>query len=299
MRASLVVNPHSGGGKRLDRLAQAVDRLRHFGWEVSAAETDGQGRAGELARAAVEEGWDVVVACGGDGTTNEVIQPLVGSRVSLGVIPLGTANVFARQAGIPLDPVAAANVLAEGRARQLDVGVAAGRYFLLWLGMGFDAEVVRMMERNQGAKKRWGIIAFVVAALWQALKYRPYRARVRVNRETTYRDILLLLACNARTYALLDVARRARMDDGKLDVLLFEGRDALDTLGHAARALLGRHYDGRRLEYWQTRELVLRGTRAMPAQVDGEPLDGPVERIGVVPGGLWVILPNGLSSRAR
>ena len=124
------MNPCSGGGRKLHRLAEAIESLRSLGWEVSRAESRARGDGTPLAQAAVAEGWDMVIACGGDGTTNEVIQPLVGTRVALGVIPLGTSNVFARQEGIPLDPVGAASVLATGTPREVDVGVADGRYFL-------------------------------------------------------------------------------------------------------------------------------------------------------------------------
>ena len=130
MRAFFIVNPCSGGGRKLHRLAEAIESLRSLGWEVSRAESRARGDGTPLAQSAVAEGWDMVIACGGDGTTNEVIQPLVGTRVALGVIPLGTSNVFARQEGIPLDPVGAASVLATGTPREVDVGVADGRYFL-------------------------------------------------------------------------------------------------------------------------------------------------------------------------
>src|SRR5204862_2762992 len=130
--------------------------LRDYGWNVELRLTQGAGDARRLAREAVEQHIDVVIAAGGDGTINEVIQELAGSETALGVLPFGTVNVWARETNIPLDNTSACAVLLHGETRRIDLGKVNDRYFLLMVGIGLDAVIAQAVEKKP--IKRLGVL---------------------------------------------------------------------------------------------------------------------------------------------
>ena len=165
-------------GRRLLLIANGkAQNVTPYGREVIAkalsaefdfhqVQTGRPGHAISLARSAAEEGVDIVVAHGGDGTVNEVANGLAGTETAMGILPGGLANVFARSLGIPEDAVEAAGMLLErigsgAPARQVPLGKIDDRYFVANAGVGFDATIVRQVERRQGAKKRGGELFFV------------------------------------------------------------------------------------------------------------------------------------------
>src|SRR5579862_1748915 len=156
VRATLIYNPIAGHGGSLAELEAARDVLAARGWLVRLEATAGPGAATALAGDAVERGDDVVIVAGGDGTINEAIQALAGTTVALGVLPVGTVNVWAREIGLPAHPVAAAALLADGDSRTIDLGRAGERLFLLMAGAGFDGAVTGLVEsRLKRAMGRW------------------------------------------------------------------------------------------------------------------------------------------------
>ncbi len=144
MELAFIVNPTAGGGRARQRWARVEAELRQRNVRWQTFFTEGVGHATTLARAAAAEGYDAVVAVGGDGTLNEVVNGAVGSDVSVGLIPLGTGVDFSRTTLLPRDPVAALDVVLAGRVRRVDVGVVNGRYFCNVAGTGFDANGARI-----------------------------------------------------------------------------------------------------------------------------------------------------------
>jgi len=176
----IVFNPAAGQGRRR-RLDRALAMLRRLGCPYRLAETTRPGHAEALARAAARDGTAVVVAAGGDGTIAEVAGGLAGSRAALGVLPLGTANVFAWELGIPILPEAAAAGLAAGRESGVYPGIArfadgSSRLFVQMLGAGFDAAVVAHLDI--GLKQRIGRGAYAWQAMRQLSRYRFPALRV-------------------------------------------------------------------------------------------------------------------------
>src|SRR6266568_1670274 len=145
--AVVITNPRSGSYFLYTRqIEELVASLRGAGWRIELRLTQAAGDALNIAREAVEEKVDIVIAAGGDGTINEVIQELVGSETALGVLPLGTVNVWAREMHIPLNIAGARDVLVHGQTRHVDLGRAKGRYFLLMAGVGLDGELTHAVE---------------------------------------------------------------------------------------------------------------------------------------------------------
>src|SRR5487761_1954256 len=157
-RMLVIVNPYASTVS--DRLRNLVVYALQGRFEVDAVDTEARGHATELCREAAHEGYDVVVAFGGDGTVNEAANGLLGSPTPLCALPGGSANVFAKMLGIPGDPVdATEHLLAMAdhwRPRQVDLGVVNGRCFTFSSGLGLDASVVERVDANPRLKARCG-----------------------------------------------------------------------------------------------------------------------------------------------
>ena len=175
-RCSIIRNPASRRQAKPARLEAAIEILRDAGWTVTVTTTSHAGQATQLAREAAANNTDVVIANGGDGTINEIVNGLAGSNTALAVIPGGTANVWAHESRIPKDPAKAVRIVLEGDRRRVDLGVANGRYFLLMAGIGLDAAIIPRV--NPWLKRRTGALAYILTGLLTALRTKPWPARV-------------------------------------------------------------------------------------------------------------------------
>src|SRR6266478_6582736 len=157
--AVIIANPASGVAgfpHQTHSFDETLVFLRNQGWKAELWYTQSAGDGEQLARKAVKQQVNLVIAAGGDGTINEIIQGLAGSETALGVLPNGTINVWARELGIPLDEAGARAVLVNGRTHHVDLGCVNGRYFLLMVGIGLDGEVIQAVERKP--LKRLGML---------------------------------------------------------------------------------------------------------------------------------------------
>ncbi len=291
-----LVNPIARGAPPLEVLRLAAAWLEAEGWQTGFVATQRKGDAVEVAREASASGCDVVIACGGDGTVNEVANGLAGSGTALAVVRGGTANVWAKEAGIPKEPLAAVRLLKDGRRRQVDLGIvesATGesRYFLLMAGVGVDGHVVAHVPEE--LKHRFGAAVFLAYALVGGARFRPERASLDFDGESDEVDLLWLLAGNTRSYGgLINITHRAVADDGLLDVYAFTGRSAARKLGMWLRVLARRQDEGGGIVYRRARDIRLSTPAAMEGQVDGEALDFVPVAIRVAPRALTVVVPD-------
>ena len=143
MKTALVVNPVAGQGRSKKILSKVKPRLEAAGFELEVRLTEQEGQAAQLANQAKKEGTHAVIAIGGDETVSEIINGIAGSKVLFGLIPSGTADVFAHEIGIPTHrPLAACDIIIQGKTKKIDLGKTASSYFVLMAGIGFDAQVV-------------------------------------------------------------------------------------------------------------------------------------------------------------
>jgi YegS/Rv2252/BmrU family lipid kinase len=269
----------------------AVDLLHGYSWEVEVASTAYAGHATHLARQA-RATRDIVIAAGGDGTLNEVINGVVGSEVAVGVLPLGTANVWAREVGIPARPLAAAKVLLTGERRRVDVGLAGDRHFLLMAGIGFDAAVVAAMPAR--SKRRFGALAFVLRGAWAAARERRWHARIRAPEGDLELDATWIIAGNTRLYGgVARISGAASVVDGRLDLVVFGRGGLFARAGWSLAAIPGRHSRLRQVTYRQLAAFRLETDTPHPVQVDGEPAGWTPLDFRCVPAALAVIIPRG------
>jgi YegS/Rv2252/BmrU family lipid kinase len=267
--------------------------LRVAGWDAVISATERAGHATEVAREAADQLVDVVVANGGDGTINEVVNGLAGSQTALAVLPGGTANVWAKEIHVPKDPAKAIRIAATGDRRRIDLGVANGRYFLLMAGIGLDAEIIPRV--NPWLKRRAGALAYVIAGLTTAVRTRPWDVRLRIDGEEHETPLYWMLAGNTRNYGgLVHITHRARTDDGLTDVALMR-RGGLHLLPDGIRVLLRRHERSPNVMYTQAKELVIEAA-GLPVQLDGERCMETPLRVTTAAQALTVIVPAGLRS---
>src|SRR5215471_565143 len=178
--AAIIANPTSGSyTHHAAHLAEVVAFLQQHGWNVALRLTEAAGDARRLAREAVKQQAEVVIAAGGDGTINEVIQELAGTQTALGVLPIGTVNDWAREIGIPLEVKGARAILVHGRTRHIDLGCVNEHYFLLMAGIGLDGAITHTVERHP--LKRLGVVGYLLASIWYGMRYRSFVTSVISN----------------------------------------------------------------------------------------------------------------------
>lgn len=294
-RAHLILK---GPAAQDERVRQAVAAERAAGHELTVSVTYEAGDATRFAQAAARNGVDRVVAGGGDGTLNEVARGLLalpeGERPPLGILPLGTANDFARTCAVPLDlPAAALRQALTAPARPVDVGVIDGEPFLNAASFGVGAQIVR--ETPQGLKSVLGGAAYSVSGLGTLARTDGFAVEITSERFSWTGRALVVAIANARTagggYAL---APRALLDDGLFDVLVVpEGGWADYARAMAEFGTEESLTEAQVLVRGQARALRLRCADGIPLNLDGEPRDGTEFEVTLVHHALRVPLGPG------
>ncbi|MFN3929522.1 MAG: diacylglycerol/lipid kinase family protein, partial [Thermoflexus sp.] len=273
----IIYNPAAGPRDMLREIQAVAHRWERQGWSVLMRVTESPGMATDFAHEAALKGFDWVIAAGGDGTVNEVANGLVGMPTALGVLPVGTGNVWARQLGLPVYPLVhpiriqiAAHLLEAAREHVIDVGRANGRYFLLWAGIGLDAQVARHMEPRTRNAKRLGAIAYLIAAAMIAKDFPAMRATVIVDgRRRVKGRTLVVLVANAQLYGgLVRIAPQAVLDDGYLNVCVFRGMGLPWAIRHFFNVFGGRHLRDPAVKFFVGRRVIVETHPIVPVQVD-------------------------------
>jgi diacylglycerol kinase (ATP) len=274
--AVLISNPNAGrGGERRAReIAHFCESLRRHGVEVEAFDTEGPNDAARLASQLARDGGmrDVIVS-GGDGTINEALQGLMGTRARLAVWPRGTANVLARELKLPFDAEQAAALIARGHARPVHVGRATDettgeqRYFFLMAGIGLDASVVERVRPRM--KRRIGEAAFWYSGLGHLAHWQPTPFEVEVDGQS-FPATFAAIGKAAHYGGNLAITPRARMEEPEFEICIVDSKSRLRflrLLSHAIRPR-GVAEDTRGVRFLRTRRARVTGD--VRVQIDGE-----------------------------
>src|SRR5437870_4759731 len=290
--AVVIVNPASGSYFHYARqIEETLVYLRRSGWSVELRLTNEAGETRQQAREAVARQVNVVIAAGGDGTINEVIQELAGSETALGVLPFGTVNVWAREMNIPLDANGAREVLLNGEKRCVDLGMVNERYFLLMAGIGFDADVAHAVEKKP--MKRLGVLGYLLVGTWLGLGYESFRVYLTINGRMKKKNALQIVVGNTQLYAgAIKYTWQAKCDDGLLDVCVVRRRSMLGRLMVVWDFLFHRDQRQQWVSYERCKTLEVHTRKPVAIQVDGDPAGYTPARITIVPGALKVIVPR-------
>jgi len=291
MNATLIFNPTAGRGKPTEagRIVRALSDY-DIGSEIVLTRKAGDGTA--LARKAAEEGCELVIAAGGDGTVNDVVNGLAGTSTRLGILPLGTVNVLARELGIPLDPQQAIRTIAEGAVKRIDLGRANDRYFTIMAGFGFDAQVCANVFLP--LKNIVGLPAYVLAGLGALAKYRATNITLEMPNGNYSGKAFQVVIANSSTYALdLKLTPRASPDDGLLDVCIFE-RPITNRMGfirQVAEVLVNRHLHHKAVRRFRTPSVTVKSDPGVMVQLDGDAFETTPMEVSILPRALPVIVP--------
>ncbi len=289
-RIGIIVNPIAGTLPLTPLLVQwLVELLKEEGFTPEVQPTRYAGHAHRLA-ASLAQNQDLVIAVGGDGTVNEVARGLMGSAVPLAVVPVGTANVLAKELRLPRDIPELADVIARGKVKQMDMGKADGRYFVLFGSVGFDARVTAELKRIRSGHISY--LDYLVPLMRAFNSYIPHRFEVRVDGKLASRQACHLVIGNIRSYGgPLEITSRAKPDDGLLDVCIFLGARKRDVVRYVLSSIVRMHLEQSDVLYHVGRVIELQGARNAPCQLDGD-FRGPTPtRFEVVPRALKVIVP--------
>ena len=311
-RVALIHNPQSGQSlfPRDKALARAMDILRDTGVEADALETDGPGSARNLARAAMRNGYDTVLACGGDGTVHETLQALVGSEVALGVVPLGTANALAQDLGLGTSPVDAVRRLLTATPTPVPVGRIFYRdknglerscFFTVAAGIGADALLMASMDA--GLKRRFGYVLYLIEAtrIWATNPFPLFNAMFSMSGsgETRKADISQLLAVRVRSFGgvLGTLAPGATLRNDTLSLITFKTRSRFRYLRFLLAVVAGRQTFSNDVELLEATSVECQtrngSKHTIYVEADGEVLGALPARMDVAPQMLTLLIPPG------
>lgn len=248
------------------------------------------GSASHMARRAAEGGADVVAAAGGDGTVGEVVNGLIGSPAALAVLPMGTGNDFARSLGIGNDLNIAAEALAYGNRRRVDVGKCNDGYFINVAGCGFDAEVAWAV--NHGFRRLRGTAAYLAGVLKTLASFRPFELSLQVD-GTEYRTKAMLVAvANAQMYGGgMKVAPNADFADGLFDVVVVRDMSKLAFLRAFPNVFKGTHITHPRVAVYRGRSVRIAADRPVQVLADGEEVGQTPATFDLVERAIDVMVP--------
>jgi diacylglycerol kinase (ATP) len=236
---------------------------------------------------AVRAGCDLVVAAGGDGTIAVVATELLGTETALGVLPLGSIMNIPRMLGLPRQLPAAAAVLAAGAVRTIDVGEARGRPFFEAGSVGMNAAMFR-----EARKWEEGDRASVLRTIWVALRYRPARMRVELDdRIVQTRGLTIVVSNGPYTGAGMTIAPRARLDDGRFDVRVFERFSKWELVRHLGSIAFGRRAYAPRITTFRSTFARISSRHPLPARADSRDLGTTPVEFRVRRGALRVVVP--------
>jgi len=285
----VIYNPAAGLGKSRPWVNRFVGILERRGHQVEMFFTAKPGDALQRARR-VRSGTKAIIAAGGDGTVNEVINGLGGTPgVPILHVPTGTANELASSLGLPADPESLATILEQGAVRMIDVGAAGDRLFLLNASAGFDAMVVEEIHRNR--RTTLGYRGYAIPILKTMARYRARDIFIEVDG----RDRLsgaLVMAHKVRTYGRLFVfADGARLDSGHFDVCVFDRGDVLALLGYAQAGLTRQSGALSTMTRLKATCIRLEAKVPIPVQVDGDFLGTTPVEITLLPARIPLVAP--------
>jgi len=309
-KAAVIYNPAAGAGRpvprllqwffnvdnRIDHAAMAPEQMKdtvtgalaQCGITASWHKTAGRGDATRLAAACADEGCDLIIAAGGGGTVNEIVNGIAGKEeITLGVIPLGTANLLALSLDIPRSVEGACQHIASGETCVIDAGRAGERYFTLMAGIGFDAFVVKHVDGKH--KTLFGTLSYLPAMVRYLFRYTFRPVMVTVDSQRIRRKGFLIVIGNTRYYGgKLELAPQADMTDGYLDVSIFRHRNVFALLRYLYCLWRGKTDSLSSREYFQAQKIIVHRSGGQPVHVDAESCGSTPVTVEVCPALLTV-----------
>jgi YegS/Rv2252/BmrU family lipid kinase len=297
----LVVANGAAGARRGPAIGECVTaELRRAGFAAELLLTRGRGHGTELAASALARGTQRIIACGGDGTVQEVVRALAGTAALLGIVPCGRGNDFARVLGIPKDPVAAARIAGSGHTRRIDLGRVrafgaggagdAPSPFTTVAAVGFDSEAAAFVHRSR--LRLPGPFAYLVAVARTLVTYSSPEVRIEGDFGEFAGRVLLVATGNTTTYGGgMKIVPAAVWDDGFLDLCIVRAIPRRTLLPAFPRIFAGTHVELPFVETRRARRVRIEASRPLWVFADGEPVGKTPAEITIEPLALSVLVP--------
>ncbi|HLN63731.1 MAG TPA: diacylglycerol kinase family protein [Symbiobacteriaceae bacterium] len=293
-RLCFIVNPTAGHGRALKtwrRIEPVARTLGEYGVKFTERPRHGE----VLARQAAQEGYDVVVALGGDGTLNEVGNGLIGTGAALAVVPTGTGNDWVRTVGIPRDPEVACRIAFTGRRVPMDVGLAVGyRHFFNIAGIGFDAEVSRQVnDYGPVLKAIGGTLPSLLAIVGTLFRFMGATVQVELDGQPRTIDKMLLMAVGIARYygGGMEILPDAVIDDGQFDVAWGGHLGRAELVSLVGKIYKGGHVGHPKVSFERCARITATAATPVAFHLDGDVAGNLPVTFELLPGALDVIIP--------
>ncbi len=304
MKIKLIVNFTAGkkkANKYLPKIKSVLGGLSIKN-ELSIVPTGTIEETTQLSLNSVKEGFNLVIAVGGDGTLNAVLNgvmkafstPPYKPEVSVGFIPLGVTNVFALETGIPLDPIEACQIILSCKVKKVDlikISKPIPRYFISMAGIGFDAEVVKSMSLIL-KKFVGGKLAHILTGAYILAKYNPAKFSISCDKDTIQHNGYFAVIGNIKSYGgKFRITSHANLEDGFIDVCLFTSRRRRDILRYIWGILTEHHLEFKDVKYFKAKNIKIFPSGKLWVQIDGEELKEIPSEFEICPQAINMILP--------
>jgi diacylglycerol kinase (ATP) len=289
-RIRFIANPRSGANRKRNLPQLIADNLDHDLYDHEISYTERAGHAIELAKESVEQGVELIVACGGDGSVNEISSQLVGTNAVLGVLPAGSGNGFAGHLGLGRDVAKAIRHLNDGVPITIDTCTLNGQHFVNLAGIGFDGAVAKHLHDSPVR----GFWAYFKYTLEETLRYQSQRLEIQIDGKKMERRCFLVEVANAPIYGYgFSIVPHANFTDGKLEVLLIKEAPKWRYVLESWRFLTRSFHKSPLTECYTCNEVVIAPAKPIGAHLDGEGflLEGEA-RFGIRPASLKVLVPR-------
>ncbi len=277
----IILNPAANRGRAAHNRHAIEAAFRAYNLPFELVTTGRKGHAQQLAvEAASTDRYRAIVAAGGDGTLNEIVNGMLGSSLPLGLVPLGTGNDWAKMWNLPPDqPQSAAQRLRDAAVRTVDVGYVNGRAFLNGVGCGFDAQIA--IEAAQ-IKRLSGVSVYAAALLRALVRYRAPRMRVAWNGNVLHKRLLLAAVGNGRCIGgSFWLTPDAHVDDGLLDLCLIDALRLDEIARHIGKVLRGTHTGLRQVHMARAASIMITSSDPLPVHADGEVLGASLHEVEI------------------
>jgi YegS/Rv2252/BmrU family lipid kinase len=288
-RLSIVCNPTAGGGRAAAALDAVVARLTHTGIELEVHRSESADHASQLVRDAASRESEVA-AFGGDGMVRLAAHALRGTGAVLGILPGGRGNDFARKLGIPLDPVAACEVLVDGRVQDVDAGEADGETFVGIASIGIESEVTRIANRAPRflGESVYQLSTFAGLVLWRAA---TFELVLDDGERRSFKGFMAAASNSGRFGGGMQLAPDARLDDGLLDVVMIEHGPKWRFAKDSGKLFEGTHVHDPRVHIVKAREVRMSADRPFEVYADGDQIAMTPAVVRAVPAALRILTP--------
>ncbi|KAB8315090.1 lipid kinase [Tolypothrix campylonemoides VB511288] len=287
-RALLLVNHHARQGQK--RLPEVKRTLEQLGLNLIEESTEQPQHLYDVIKRYQHE-VDLVIVGGGDGTLNAAVDALVETQLTLGILPLGTANDLARTLGIPNSLPDACKIIANGKVRRIDLGSVNGKHFFNVASCGLSVKITQRLTKR--AKRRWGILAYLITALQVIWESRPFSAEIRTNDQSIRVKTVQIAVGNGRYYGGgMAVVPDATIDDQRLDLYSLEIERWWQIIPLLPAMRQGRHIHWRGVRAFSGQEIEVYTRKPRPINTDGEITTYTPAHFRVIPNALSVLVPS-------